>query len=255
MRRLIPLLLLAMVLSACKIRVDTALVINEDESGSITLEVSLDEELRQLADQGDGGALSDLSVSEDVPEGWVFEDFVNGEFEGVRASAEFDDLAGLNERLGQLADQADGSDNIAPDFISQLSISRAGEVFDFSADLTGLEEGLGAAVEGGEDGGLGIDPSAFLTDLFEIRLIVTMPGSIVSSNADATADSTLTWNIAITDDGRLLEAQSSLGGGGGGAIGLIVLAAVVAIVVFVLIQRRSQSGGPDPAVDEAATAE
>ena len=256
MRRLIPLVLLAMLLSACKIRLDTILVINDDESGTIAIEISLDEELRQLADQGDGGGLDDLTVAEGAPEGWEVSEFVDGEFEGVRATADFDDLAGLEDRIREIASQTGAeNDNLAPDFLSQLSIERTGDEFSFAADLTGLEEGLGAALEGGDDGGLGIDPSAFIADLFEIRLVVTMPGAIVSSNADATAESTLTWNIAVTDDGRVLLAESTLdeGSSTGLIIGLAVLAGAVALVVIGVMQRRGsrEAGAEEPAVPAA----
>ncbi len=248
MKRLIPLLLLALIATACKIRVDTNVVINEDESGTFALEISLDEELRALAEEDP--SFGEITVTEDVPEGWVLEDFVDGEFEGVRASTTFEDFEGFERRLTEYAETAGAEDNVAPDFLSQLELARDGDVFSFRADLSGLEAGLGAAV-GGEDD-LGIDPSAFLGELFEIRLILTMPGTIVSSNADATAGSTLTWNISIVDDGRVLEAQSDVGGSGGGPIiGLIVLLAVIAAVVFIMVQRRSQQRTEELAAADA----
>lgn len=249
MKRLIPLLLLALIASACKIRVDTNVVINEDESGTFALEISLDEELRALAE--DDPSFGALTVTEDVPEGWVLEDFVDGEFEGVRASTTFDDFEGFERRLAEYAETAGAEDNVAPDFLSQLEINREGDIFSFRADLTGLEAGLGAAI-GGEDD-LGVDPAAFIAELFEIRLILTMPGSVVASNADATAGTTLTWDISIVDDGRVLEAQSDVGGSAGGPIiGLIVLAAVIAAVVFIVLQRRNQQRTEEPAAAEVS---
>lgn len=238
MKRLVPLLLLVLVLSACKIRLDAAVVINEDESGTLALEISADSELRALADD-QGGA--DFTAIDDIPDGWTVEEFTDGDFEGARVSTSFGSLDEFQQRLSEYATSAAPSDNVSLDFITQLELSREGDLFNFRADLTGLEAGLGAALGGGGDTG-GINPGAFLAELFEIRIVLTLPGTIVSSNADATAQNTLTWNLSVLDDGEILLAQSDLGAAGDGRpiIGLIVLVVVVAAVILVMVQRRNQ---------------
>lgn len=248
MKRLALLLLFVLVLSACKIRLDAAVVINEDESGTLALEISADSELRALADD-QGGA--DFTVIDDIPDGWTVEEFTDGDFEGARVSTSFGSLDEFQQRLSEYATSAAPSDNVSLDFITQLELSREGDLFNFRADLTGLEAGLGAALGGGGDTG-GIDPGAFLAELFEIRIVLTLPGTIVSSNADATAQNTLTWNLSVLDDGEILVAQSDLGAGGGGPIiGLIVLAVVVAAVILVMVQRRNQKRESEMAAADA----
>ena len=241
-RRVIPLLLFILALSACKVRVDALLVIEEDESGTLTLEVSADQELRDLAESQGG---SEITLNEEIPDGWTFEDFTDGDFEGGRITTSFGSLDELRSRLSEFAETA-GTDNGAPDFISQVQVTREGDLFNFRADLAGLEDGLGAAV-GGE-----LDASVFLADLFDIRMVLTMPGTIVTSNADATAESTLTWNLSTNDDGRILEAQSDLGAARGGpVIGLIVLVLVIAVVGYVVIQRRKGQRDSELAATDA----
>ena len=83
MRRLIPfVLLLALVSTACKIRLDTSVVVNADESGTFAIEMGLDEEFRQFAEEG-GGEFDILDGMEDVPSDWTVDTFSDGEFEGV----------------------------------------------------------------------------------------------------------------------------------------------------------------------------
>jgi hypothetical protein len=248
-KRIIPLLVIVMMVSACKIRFDVGATVNADESGTLSIVVAMDEELRQLS-EGD----ADLTLGEeDVPAGWVVEEYVDGVFEGVRVSTTFSSLEELREQVAEIAEGTADSDEALPEFISQIELTREGDVFTFMADLSGLEDGLGSAVGGGGDS-FGIDPSAFLADLFEIRIVITLPGEIVSHNADVVAENTLTWNLSILDDGRVLEAESDAGTGSPGmVIALIVLVIVIAAVGYMVMMKRKEGESTAAASEDAST--
>ena len=61
------LLVFALVVSACQIRFDTAVVINADGSGTFAIEISLDEEFRQLSEDQGGGDLDMTDGFEEDP--------------------------------------------------------------------------------------------------------------------------------------------------------------------------------------------
>lgn len=244
MRRILPLLLmLALVASACKIRFDTSIAINADESGTFAIEMSVDEEFRQLGeDTGDG--FDPSAGLEDVPPGWSAEPFVDGEFEGVRISTDFSSLDDLNARVSDLAET--GSDATATgDIFGQLSVTSTGSGFEFRTD--GLA--LGEDFTGGEDSGFeGLDPTSFFDSLFEIRLIVTLPGTPADHNADRVDGSTFIWNIGLDDEGQEFFASTTSGGSGLNPALVIVILLVVAAVGWMVLSRRQQ-------VETASTSE
>ena len=238
MKRLIPLILLALVLTACKIRIDVALEIAEDETGAFELAISLDQEMRDLLSQSGN---DQPPIDDNLPEGWISEAFVDGEFEGTRATSTFSSFDDLSERLNDIVDDGFGNAATAPDFLSQLQLSREGDSFTFSADLTGLEEGLDTAIGGAAGDSGGVDPSAFLAELVDIRVVLTMPGDIVTSNADATAGSTLTWNLSVLDDGKTLTAESTTASPIEPSSVIPVIAVGLMIFAIVVIVRRRGS--------------
>ena len=239
MKRLIPLLMLAMVLSACKIRLDAALSINADESGTLVIEFSLDQDLQDLVSQSDGEA---IAIGDFIPDGWETQPFVAGEFSGDRISTTFESLEDLEEELASYASIAGEEGAGLSALLSQLQITRDGDIFDFVADLTGIEAGLGGAIDSAGLGG-DIDPSAFLAELFDIRIVLELPGAIVSSNADATAANVLTWNLTVADDGKILQAQSDVSEPSSETpVATIVIAFVVlAVLVGLVVRHRRQS--------------
>ena len=99
-KRYVPLfLLLTLVLSACTIRFDIGVEVNEDESGTFSLFIGLDEELRQLAEQSGGDDLDITQGLEDVPEGWTVEEVTEDGFEGVRVTADFASFEDLDRQV------------------------------------------------------------------------------------------------------------------------------------------------------------
>lgn len=256
MKRYIPIfMILVLALSACTIRFDVDMVINEDESGTFALFIGFDEEFQQLMEQGGGeGGFNITEGLEDVPEGWNVEEVVEDGFEGVKVSSAFADLEELEARLGELGDTADTG--VGTEFLSDFGLTHEGDEFRFEVDVSGLDEQLAGAVgeSGGDDLLSGIDPTSLFEDLFEIRFKLTLPGTIGANNADAIEGNTLIWNVDVTDEGGTYEAVSSVGGGSSALLlGGAAIAAVVVLGVGVTAMRRRKSQAAVDAVSSTPT--
>lgn len=243
MKRLVLLLTFAIVLTGCKVRVDSHITVEENGSGTFAIEMSLDEEFRQLSEQSDEGGIDFEEGIEDIPSGWSVESFVDGEFEGIRAAVEFADFADLDRRLVELAESGD-ADTSAPTFLDQSGLTRNGDRFEFKTELTGLEDDLSGLTSGG-DGDItfeGLDPAALFGQVFEIRFVVSLPGKIVNHNADSVDGNTLTWNVGFDDQGRTLQAVSDIGGGSSvPVLGVVALVAAAILGLALFLRRRRPS--------------
>ncbi len=239
MRRYLPLLLvLALVSTACKVRFDTALTINADESGRFAIEMGFDEEFRALSEESGGGEFGDLtSGMEDVPANWGVEEFTDGEFEGIRIFVDFDNLAQLNASLDELAAASDDP-AASGDMFGDLQVSRDGDAFSFRTDPLTLGDDLGA-----ESGFEGLDMSAMLDQFFQIRLKVTLPGTPGDHNADLVEGNTFIWNIGVADEGSSFFANSSGGGSGLNPAFIAVAVLLLAIAAWLVLARRNAGGG------------
>ncbi len=271
----------ALILTSCEFRVHTDLVIEEDESGVLSLELSVDDQLAELAESGmgmdmgeavgEGGeGIGELIGEEWVPEGWTIES-VSGDYQGIRASIEFENFDQLRQRMAGLAGlsgmegvdvpmstgmlsgislERDGS---AFGMLSDISLERDGNVFMFRLAIPEQTEDISDGMT--EDSPMPIDP-AMLEDIFDIRFTLTLPGEIVAdrTNADLITGQTLVWNLSLDDDGRVLEAQSQLPGSGAGTIIVWAVAALVLVAAgYVWYDRRRRTAAvsakpelPDP---------
>jgi len=252
-KRYVPIfLLLALALSACTIRFDVGMSVNEDESGTFTLFMGFDEEFQQLDEQSGGDDLDFTQDLSDVPEGWTVEEVIEDGFEGVRISTDFTSFDDLQTRLEELGENADTG--VGTDFLSGFELTREGDEFRFKVDVTGLDDELAGALgdSGSEDLFSGVDPSTFLEDLFEIRFKLTLPGEIGANNADEVDGNTLIWNVGLSDDGGTYEAVSSVGGGNSALIlGAAAVAAVAVLGVGVAVSKRRKSDAAADLVDSA----
>lgn len=243
MKLRIPLLLVfALLAAACQMRLDASVTINSDESGTFAIEMSADEEFRDLGDEG-----FDLTEgTEDLPDNWSVEPFVDGDFEGVRVVTSFSDLDDLNSKLQLLRDSADNS--LPTDMFGGMTVTHEGSMFSFRTEITGLADGLAPSDD--DSGFDGIDPSAFFDSLFQIRLVVTLPGEVIEHNADVISGSTMTWNISLDDEGTEFFATSSVSGDGLNPLVIVIIALVLAGAVFWFLSRRENEMSPTDS-DEA----
>lgn len=260
----------ALVLTACEFRIHTDLVIEEDGSGVLSLEMSVDDQLAGLAESGMGMDMMDMGEIEImgegegpieliddgwVPDGWTIEVVSDG-YQGIRASTEFDDLDGLEQRLRDLAEN--GADIPIPmttgadGMLSGMSLGQEGDVLVFELEIPEQSDALFEGMEGMED-----DPAldlSVLDEVFDIRLTLTLPGEIVAerTNADLITGQTLVWNLSMDDGGRVLEAQSQLPRSGASMIIVWAVAALaLAAAVYLVIDRRRRQAAAAPAASES----
>ena len=226
---------LALLLAACEFRIHADLIIAEDESGVLTVELAIDEELAILAGGEFGG---DLAIEDGmVPPGWTAEMVSEEGYEGIRVSASFNSL----DELGMILDELAGADTSLPGFLPDISPIREEDNFVFRLEIPeNTESFLG---EGLDESPIPLD-LAMLDEVFDIRLALVLPGDVVTSNADVDTGETLIWNLSFADGGRILEAESRLPGPGYQMIVVwvsVALAAIVAIVMVVKIYRSRKA--------------
>ena len=237
----------AVLLTACELRIFADLVIEADESGTFTVELSMDDALASLAgaELGDGLALGE----ELVPDGWSTTAVSEDGYEGIRSTASFESLAGLQEVLSGLMSTGGQSNGLGLlDFLASGLPTREGDTYRFSLAIpAGVEELLG---EGLAESPVPVDV-AMLDQVFDIRISVMLPGEIVSHNADLHTGNLLVWNLSLADPGRTLEAESRLQSSGGAIVWVAVAAALVIVVVLVVMvrSRRSRTASAEPGVE------
>ena len=193
-------------------------------------------------------------LADTPPAGWTAEEFENGGFEGVRISTDFTSIDDLNARLLDLA-EISGEDGSPTDLFDGLEIRKDGNTFSFRAGAEGLSDSLLSE----DDGGVfeGFDPSMIFESLFEIRLLVTLPGELGEHNADEVRGNTLIWNVGLDDEGAEFSATSTVGGGGLNPLVLVVLIIAAAAAIFMVLSRRKDETdispeSPEPVEPEAA---
>ncbi len=186
--------LLAVLSSACQVRVGTDVAVAPDGSGRLAVTVAIDEE---LADSLGADAIDPFAELTDLPDGW--EVSRDGE-QQVTVGADFDDADGLAERVAQLQDGLDDED---PAILEDAAL----EVDDQGRATFRARAGFRPPSSTGFDGaGVRFDGED-LADLLAQRgdevmrvdLRVTLPGAIVEGNADAVDGRTATWQLPVTE--------------------------------------------------------
>jgi hypothetical protein len=247
-KRIFPLVLLALALSACTIRVDVGVNVKDDESGTFSAFIGLDQQLQEaLAQSGAEDTNIVDQLTSQVPEGFTVEkDSVDG-FDGARISTDFSSFADLNNRLQQQAD------SVGTNLVTDFGLTHEGNEFHFSADLGALDQGFTSALSGAAGGDLpsGVDPS-MLSDLFDIRFQLTLPGKITDNNADSIDGNTLTWNLALDDQRSTLMAVSTTAGSSSAiVIGGVAVVAALLLGGGVAMSRRKKKKAAVDAVENA----
>ena len=213
-KRLYPLLILfLLLLSACQVKLDQATLVRGDGSGTLSVVIALDDELRELMAASD----QDIkAMAESLPVGFDTRDYVEGDLEGIASSVDFADLGQLNDLLaGEL-----GGGQVA----ENVSVMREGDAFRFRATLGDVSGQLAQLDSAG----------AFLTDevfddVFDITIRVRLPGDLVDHNADEVgANGELLWRIDSAASGELY-ATSSVATGVSMSLMMVVVAGVAAL--------------------------
>lgn len=207
----VPLLLL----SACTQRTVLGTQVFEDGSGVVSLSMGLDEEWRLMLDEEQPVALDWSDPTESfltvyglspfagslrfveeglaaggesfaLPEGMELSRYAEDGFLGATLDIPFDSPEAFAEVMSELT----GDPAADPPFV----LSRKGNRFTFSSQggfAVDEEVGLQAA-EAGFD----------LSELYELRVAVSLPGRVVEHNADEVlGDGTLVWEVDLADPG------------------------------------------------------
>lgn len=236
MRRLIPIIVLALLLTGCKVKVDQGFELNSDGSGTASLVFGFDDELMEMLNSFAPGGDPLEDMNSELPAGWTSEDWSEGVFTGMRATKDFADLEELRAIASVVFSSEDG-------LFESFTIEEAGDGgFRLEAVMSG------EALEQGFEGMEGFDLSGSIEDLgdtfFDAEILVKLPGEIVNHNADREeSDGTLAWTVGLADGGRVITAESSPGGG----LPIVPMAAGIGVVVllglgvFLWKQRSSES--------------
>lgn len=205
----------ALVFSACEVDVTLGVRVGDDGSGEVRAEFVLDEE----AVDSLGGELGQaLRVADLIQAGWEVE--VDDEVEGAAAVAT--KRFGTPEQLRQVIAELSGEAGPFRDFRVARDRGFFTTEYEFAGSVD-LEGGVGATALDPGDGALDVELededveieelqaflSERLTDVFDIRVIVAMPGD-GSNNAPAAAGGEPQWNPAVGEVVELRASSSSL---------------------------------------------
>ena len=184
-RRIVWLALPVLLLAACELRLHVDTVVQEDATGTLTMELSADRELRSLAgDEWQSLGIdildfSDIFASEHVE----VQPISDGDFQGWRIS-------------GPIGGSSD---------IGDVTLTREEDIVAFRLRMGGN----GFSDQGGFD-----EFGTLLVDqMLDIRFRLTMPGEIIAHNADVVEGNTLVWYpLASNLPSLTMEARSQIPG-------------------------------------------
>ncbi len=220
MKRVIPLIvILTVLLSACRAEVRISLDVTEAGSGTLAAEVAINNQLKDLIDQlaGDSEAIIaglDLGL------------------EGERSTRLDGDMTVYRTEV-PFAEEDEIKPAAADNFtFFELQLDDEGAQFEATLDVAG-ELNLAEFPVGIDT----IDP-----DTFDAEISVLLPGEVQEHNADSvTADGRLVWNIPF--DAELYMAATTLYPSGGfpwWLAGLLALSGALALGVWLAAVRREK---------------
>lgn len=198
--RLVTILALALLASACQLSLATDIGVAADGSGTLEVAVAVDDELGRLLDDAGVDLTLGLAAADAAASEWELAEVAQGDGREVRLRTTFDEPAELARRVEELHAGLDADD---PAVLSdvELRLDEDGRV-DFTADA-----GLRLPTTAGATGdGVTFDAED-LDDLLEREggaaarydLRLTLPGRPSGHDADARRGRTLTWALPIGD--------------------------------------------------------
>lgn len=230
MRRMWPVLVVLVVLvSACRLETNLTIELNADASGTLITELGLDQEMRNLLESFGGG--DDLLSGLDLGGGAPTETRIDGEMTYFSATQSFTDLAELDRLVAENQDQA-------PFERFEISVDEEGALL--IAKAAALTEQGGVDVES-----LPLDPAGLADGAFSANIFVKLPGNVVRHNADEVmADGRLRWAISLTDP-LDIEAESSFGGDGVPWLPIGITVVAVLAIGAILLRRNRRDASVD----------
>lgn len=223
-------IIVALVTVACRAEANVVLDIDVDGSGTYTVELGLDRELQDLLAGFTGG------------EGGIIPGFDFGAL-----GLDENPLDSVPSRVeGDMTYFGDSSTFASLDELKQLISSAAGDGNSFDAfDVTLADEKVTIAATAGAPGDLAGDIDIpisldFFEDALSASVIIAMPGSVTSHNADEVlSDGSLKWDISLTE-GVDIQAVSDLSESSfPWGIVIVIVLLLVALGLAVIVMRRS----------------
>jgi hypothetical protein len=215
-------------------------VIDADGSGTIVAEVGMDEEAQDYLLEGvdDPFEGNDLAAFTNA----VRRTETRGDLMFWIVEVPFDDVTRIEDTLV-------GAES---SLISSFEVEVNDTLVAVSATAT-ASEAMGEQT---------IDPS-LLGDALSFQVRITMPGKILSHNADRRDGSTLIWDVPIVGGTLNVQAESDpsqpAGGGGGAGVPIWVWILIGVVVagggIYLYLQRqksRGAGGTPAPSAPDAA---
>ena len=235
---LLALLASAVVCTGC-IRVEIAIRVNDDGSGTLSILSALDAEaLRAFGE--DGGAeiespFSDLDAAA-LPPGATVEAYDEDGFIGVRASVPFaagDDVPdAIKAVLSDAGDDLSGELAGTAGLFERFDLYRDGGGWRFDAVVLPLNQ---EALSGGDGDALGVAVAEQLLEDASFTIRIELPGDVEEHNADVVDGGALVWILDLfSDQPRDLMARTG-GGGGGGVSTIVTIVVVIALLIALLI--------------------
>ena len=174
MVRISKLIIMSFLLSACMIKWDMKLIVNEDLSGSYSLTAGIDEELQIFALEMVQSSLGGLdSVLESAPEGYGKSFYSDEIYDGITIRNSFNNIDEFNNQILELKSNPDTALMVIP--IEEINIekeSRSGQiVYRVFGEFAEIVESEVTEAEVG---------SPQMEYLYDLRLIITLPGSMTS---------------------------------------------------------------------------
>jgi hypothetical protein len=248
MTRLAVFSVVALLLSGCTMRTWFDINVEEDGSGTFEVTMAFDEEFQALMEQESEEEIdwtdpesweetegSGFSPG-DFPEGAEIRPYTEDDFEGFTVTVPFDSLEEFEEMVGEMQE---GSEDAFPFRVTatdgRFELTTEGEIFEAA------DEELS-----GED--MDMVPEEMLTSLFDIQVRASLPGELVSHNADeVTDDGTLVWRVdPLAEREETPQAVSEVSQGPWLIWILIGAVVVVAAAIAVIALRRMQAPEPEP---------
>ena len=255
---LMGVVLVALLATACEMRFYMDLTVEEDGSGAMSFDLTADRELRGMAgDQLGGDQIAQL-LNADPSQPCAVDTLVDGDFEGARMTCPF---ASLEELMEMVAPMGMGDDPGLPQPMSGFQLERDGDVFllrldasDINAsynpppgDLMGDMDDMDMMEMDDMEGMDMFDMSSFL----DIRFTATLPGDIISHNADVVEDTTLTWTFPTDESWLMAESRVDSGMSPIAIWSLIAIGAVILVMIILrMMSDRAKRAGQDPAPPE-----
>lgn len=185
-------LLAALVLAGCQARLTIDITVARDGSGTLTVSLAADDELLEQAGAAGADPLADLAATGRSLEadGWRVTETVHDDgSRTVVLATDFEEPPAFNELAVTLAEAL-----AAPEatLVERL-------VLEVDEDLVRLDGTVGA-VPGPAVAELGLGPAEAVGllaehDAFSFDVLVTLPGEVLETNADGTAQP-LRWEVA-----------------------------------------------------------